>query len=284
MGGIYNNFIIPIVRGWNIVVPLGSKTGVLTNAWNYVLRYQVSIIWLVPSIVGILNRLGSSELTKQAALYVQYALSGTSQLSVVERENFFKLFGVDLLDNYSLSETLFISTDLPGIHGSVRGALMPYVDCCISQDSEVCVKSPYLLERYFHIDNSDASLVDNDDFFCTGDLGSLDLNRLTFTGRKKDLIIKGGVNISPAYIEEKFHEFSEISELTVVGVPDKYAGEIVVLYYVSEYNITEKIIEFSRANFSGPYIPDRTVRVDKLPKTSSGKIKKSTLRDKCNHV
>jgi long-chain acyl-CoA synthetase len=102
------------------------------------------------------------------------------------------------------------------------------------------------------------------------------------TGRKKDIIISGGENISSREVEEAIYQHPYIEEVAVIGVPDEEWGEAVkaVVSINSEYRnkvTKEEIIEFCKSRLSGYKRPKSVDFVDELPKNSLGKIDKKHL-------
>ena len=128
-----------------------------------------------------------------------------------------------------------------------------------------------------------------DGWFHTGDLGYMDNGRHYFSDRKKDLIIKGGINIVPMEIEEVIYKHSEILECVVVGREDSFHGEEVVAVCVkngsiTEENLSKEILEICRAALSSYKIPKQIHFWDELPKTASHKLLRKDVRKKINKI
>jgi acyl-CoA synthetase (AMP-forming)/AMP-acid ligase II len=117
----------------------------------------------------------------------------------------------------------------------------------------------------------------------TGDLGLLDADGyLRLTGREKDLIIRGGVNISPLEIDGFLMRRPELIEVATVGVPDATYGEEVVSYVVARPGVTIDIGELLRYCSDGlPAFkaPKQIVLSASLPKTERGKLDRKVLVD-----
>ena len=127
--------------------------------------------------------------------------------------------------------------------------------------------------------------VVHDGYFCTGDLGYSDSEgNHYFVERKKDLIIKAGVNIHPGEIEEVLYEHHCISEVLVVGISDEFYGEDVKCFAVinqcndTEKNIKDSILDFARKRLGVFKAPASIEFVDSLPKGPSGKYLRRALR------
>ena len=278
LGGFYNLFLIPIVNGWRITIIPDFSPNLMVRFWSIVKENGVDTLWLVPSIINLLNIFASrkrEEERQDLSLLVTTVLCGTAPLLRSSREQFKENFGLEILENYALSETLFISSQYYGDKNHSVGRLMPYVE--INSAQEIEVKTPYLLNKYLILDGED-KVFDSSEFFNTGDIGAVIRKNLMITGRRKDVIVKGGINISPKYIEEQLDNI-DIDEIAVIGVPDEISGEKIICYYVSSIKLNSKLRMLSKSNLSSIFRPDKFIKIDKMPKTSSGKTIKKQLRD-----
>ncbi|MGC5778675.1 class I adenylate-forming enzyme family protein [Methylobacterium sp. NFXW15] len=117
----------------------------------------------------------------------------------------------------------------------------------------------------------------------TGDLGSFDADGyLAITGRIKDVIIRGGENISPALIERHLAIHPTIRDCCVVGAPDADLGEVPVAFVVLRdgAGLDEPgLQDFVRASLARIYIPARIRPVETLPLNAVGKVNRKVLRD-----
>jgi fatty-acyl-CoA synthase len=128
---------------------------------------------------------------------------------------------------------------------------------------------------------TDATL--RDQWVVSGDLGHLDQNGyLYLDGRAKDLIISGGQNIFPAEIEHVLSGYADLSEFSVIGVPDSRWGEAVCAVVVRAPGrevVAEDVIAFVEARIGSYKKPKHVVFVDHLPRSAMGKVVKRELRD-----
>lgn len=126
---------------------------------------------------------------------------------------------------------------------------------------------------------------DTDEFpkegFATGDLGYMDEEGYVFiTGRKKDLIIRGGINISPLEITSRLLEHPAVAEAATVGAPDKIYGEEVVSFVVRKGSAPVEeadIIRHCRETLPDFKIPKKVVFLEALPKNQRGKVARGDL-------
>ncbi len=141
------------------------------------------------------------------------------------------------------------------------------------------VKGASVVERYY---KAEADALDDEGYFDTGDLASLDeAGNLTICGRTKDLIKSGGEWINPAEIEDIVGRLPAVRLVAVVARPDRKWGERPVL--VVELNAGEpfqpdKLLECLHDKVPTWWIPDSVVRVESMPLAATGKIDKDRLR------
>ncbi|MGV3512233.1 MAG: AMP-binding protein [Novosphingobium sp.] len=126
-----------------------------------------------------------------------------------------------------------------------------------------------------------AEAITPDGFFRTGDLGVLDANgAITITGRKKDLIIRGGENISAKEIEDVLHTHPSVQEAAVVAMPHERLGEGVCAYVIlrSDADAAALSAHVASSGLAKQKIPERFEFVQEFPRTASGKVRKDMLR------
>src|SRR5262249_7909039 len=120
----------------------------------------------------------------------------------------------------------------------------------------------------------------------TGDLGIRDEEGfIRVSGRTKDLIIRGGVNIAPLEIDEVLLKHPGVLDAAAVGVPDPIQGEDIVCYVVPRpgAGLTEAaVIEHCRAKLAAAKVPKRVIVVAELPKSDRGKVLRDKLKEDWN--
>jgi acyl-CoA synthetase (AMP-forming)/AMP-acid ligase II len=150
------------------------------------------------------------------------------------------------------------------------------------EEGEIFVRGPELFLGYIRPEDSEASF-DAEGYFGTGDIGRIvEDNYLVITDRKKDLIIRGGENISAREIEDALVSFPGIQAVAAVAMPCPRMGETVCVFVETNgVDITkEEIAQFMIAKgIARQKIPERVERIQILPRTASGKIRKGPLRD-----
>jgi O-succinylbenzoic acid--CoA ligase len=118
-------------------------------------------------------------------------------------------------------------------------------------------------------------------WFCTGDRGELDADGfLRIVGRHDDVIVTGGENVSPDAVERVIAQHPRVRDVAVFGLPDDDWGETVTAAIVTTGSVAlEELDEFCRRRLAGHQRPQRWIAVRRLPRTSTGKIRRAALRE-----
>jgi acyl-CoA synthetase (AMP-forming)/AMP-acid ligase II len=148
---------------------------------------------------------------------------------------------------------------------------------------EIAYRGPNVCLGYLDPDQT-AGSFDAEGFFYSGDLGVVDGDGyLRIVGRKKEIIIRGGENISPAEIENLLYRHPKISAVAVLGFPDKRLGEsacAAVIPKPGETVTLDDITQFLRDQGVAKFkFPERLEIVTELPRTPTGKLRRNVLRD-----
>jgi len=149
-------------------------------------------------------------------------------------------------------------------------------------EGEILARGPSLFRGYTSKAATEASF-DGEGFFRTGDIGTVTRDGLlTITGRKKDIIIRGGENISAKEIEDVLHENPAVYEVAVVAMPHARLGEGICAYIVPASHDRPDCATLSdylnERGLARQKWPERVEYVESLPKTASGKVQKHKLR------
>ncbi len=186
------------------------------------------------------------------------------------------------------------TTDPLKVRVSTVGRVMPCIEMKIvdpetnqpvpvGQQGEICCRGYNVMKGYYNMPEATAEAIDADGWLHSGDLGVMDENGyIAITGRHKDMIIRGGENISPREIEEYLYQMEGVADVQVVGVPSKKYGEEVAAFIILKkgYDLTEgDVKDFCRGKISNYKIPRYVAFVDSYPLTASGKVQKYKLRN-----
>lgn len=150
------------------------------------------------------------------------------------------------------------------------------------EDGEICVRGAPLFLGYRNPDHTAASF-DGEGFFHTGDIGhSTGDNALVITGRKKDLINRGGEKISAKEVEDVLDTHPAIGEVAIVAMPHPRLGEgvcaCVIPSSADRPELDDLVAHCKEAGIARQKYPEALVLLDEFPRTASGKIRKDRLR------
>jgi long-chain acyl-CoA synthetase len=260
-------------------------------------QHKATILPLVPTIYSFLVQLYARGGYDVSSL--RYCISGGASLPSALLKRVEEGLGVTVIEGYGLTETspvIAVNTMKDGsVPGSV-GPVLPNIELEIVDDAgkqvkqgevgEIRVRGETVMKGYWNKPDETAETISVDGWLKTGDLGHLDENGrlLISAGRIKDLIIRAGENVSPLAIENVLMNHSSIAEVAAVGIPDERIGEKVKVFVVLREDsqaTDQELKELCRKNLPAFMIPDMFQFMESLPKTATGKILKSELRNNC---
>lgn len=242
--------------------------------------------------------------------------SGSAPLSAWMVDEFNKRYGVQVVNLFGSNEGIC----LPGTHRDIpdpamRAAYFPRVgvkgyqwDTTVAdkletrlvdlateeviteagRPGEMRIKGPTVLSGYWRAPELTAKAFDAEGFFKTGDTFEIAGDKLQyykFVGRSKDLVIRGGMNISPEEIETLLQGHPKVREVAVIGWPDAVLGERVCVCVAPRPGVTvtlDELIAYLRDDkkIAAFKLPERMMLVEELPRNPVGKIVKRTLRER----
>lgn len=152
----------------------------------------------------------------------------------------------------------------------------------VGVEGEIITRGPELCLGYADPAHNEA--FDDEGYFHTGDLAVMTADDcLVITGRSKDLIIRGGENISPRGVEDALHEHPAVYEAAVVAMPHPRMGETGCAYIVLAEGATltfkDMISALDKTGMARQKYPERLEIIDAFPRTAAGKIRKNVLRE-----
>ena len=248
-------------------------------------------------VVGVPAQLmmlmGSPTLADRDLGSIRYVQTGGDHMSPDKRNEFEQYFQAPVLIDYGASDVGAACAVTPSDPDEKRlgtcGRPMRWTDVRIIADGgqvddgtqgEVELRGPDIISGYYPVDDHDPSA----DFYATGDLGHLDSDGyLVITGRMKDVIIRGGLNISPSSIEDALAAWPLVDGLAVAGIPDPILGQRIALFCVATSGpdeVMDHLVEWLDASvLSRQQWPEVVYFLDDLPLSPGGKVQKAKLRE-----
>jgi len=258
--------------------------------FEWVQKHGITFSAGVPTVISmLLNKpLG---FTAKDVPTLRLMSCSSAPLTAQQWKQFEEMYGLTLLTWYGMSETGWIcgNRHYKKKMGTVGPAAphqeLKIVDgagneCPPGAEGEITVGGPQMAIGYLLDDGSVEPILGKR--MKTGDLGVEDPDGfIRVTGRSKDLVIRGGVNIAPLEIDEILIKHPGIAEAAAVGVPDKIYGEEVVCYVVpKDKSLTEAMVLEHCGKFLPPAkTPKQVLFAADLPKSDRGKVLREKLRD-----
>lgn len=230
---------------------------------------------------------------------LRLAISGGAPLPIAVLEGFERKYDVTVSEGYGLSEASPVVTfnplDRVRKPGTI-GLAIPCVETRIVREDgldmgpgevgELICRGPNVMIGYLNRPEETA-LTLRDGWLYTGDLATMDEEGyVTIVDRKKDMILVGGFNVYPREIEEVLFMHPNVREAAVIGVPDPNYGEavkgFVALKQEGETTVAD-LIEFCEAHLAAYKVPKEISLLEELPKNSTGKILRRSLRTQETH-
>jgi long-chain acyl-CoA synthetase len=252
-------------------------------------------IQIVPAVTTMLIRFLAEPAGKEACKTVTQWDCGGSAMPVDLLKQVEGELGGLCTEGWGLSETSSaVATNVPSVPqktGSV-GLVLPGLElsvrgpdgesCAPGEAGELLVRGETVMQGYWQRPDATARALDRHGFLHTGDIGYLDADGYCFIiGRKDDLIIRGGQNISPRDIEEVIQQHPAIEEVAVIGLPHSELGEMPAAFIVATAGMIvneREILELCEKRLARYKIPSRIIVLSELPHNSTGKVLKKELR------
>lgn len=173
-----------------------------------------------------------------------------------------------------------VGRPLPGIEVTIRDVLTGTLHG-LEAVGELAVKSPWLMTGYHRMPGETQKVFTPEGYFLTGDLAVLDEDGyIQIVGRRKELIIRAGQNVSPREVEDVLRAHPGVDDACVIGLPDEVQGEIACACVVPVEGAIvtgDELKEFCRDQLADYKVPDLVRFFDAFPLTGSGKVKRREL-------
>jgi long-chain acyl-CoA synthetase len=290
MHHIFGAILLQLSNRWGFTSVLARQFDPVL-IFNAIQQRQIGYVMMVPTMLMYL--LHHPERPKYDCSSLYRIITGGASLPEPLRLAIQKTFQCRVDQGYGMSETGFISCygDRETYRTGSAGRPCPGFEVRIMDDQgravaassvgEICVQGASITPGYWNDPAATADAV-REQWFHTGDVGYFDGDGYLFiTDRKKDLIIKGGENISPSEIEEAISRHPSVAGSAVVGVPDADFGEAIcaVIELRPNATATEGDIREHTARYISKFKQPAQVVFQMLPRTATGKVNKVAIRE-----
>lgn len=281
INGLCVTLMGPLVSGGTSIV---AERFSLSRFWDHCARYEATWFSAVPTVLSHLLH-GPEIPAPEVVARLRFARSASAPLPVEVHAAFEERFDLPIIETMGLTETAaqILSNPLPpgerriGSPGRAVGNEVRIID------EEIAVRGPNVMRCYLRDPDATAAAFTGDGWLLTGDLGRMDDDGYVFvTGRRKELIIKGGENIAPREVDEALYACEQVVEAAAFARPSETYGQTVEAAVSLTEGATiaeQELIAICRERL-GPFkTPDRIHVLDELPKGPSGKIQRLKLAD-----
>ena len=287
--GLANGLVSSVYFGCGFsLIPQYSPHALLEN----ISKVKASILIAIPTMYMHLVQLARTR-KSLISKTLRYSVSGGAPLPRSTMQEFEETFDTQISEGYGLTETtssVCVNLSGEGYKPGSIGRPASKVEMKVFDDDgnelapgevgEIVIRAGVVTPGYWNLPGETEELL-RDGWLHTGDLGYQDEDGYFFiTDRKKDLIVRGGFNISPREVEEVLYAHPKIKDAAVLGVTDKREREAVKAFVVPEDDaeLTEReVLEYCNQNLSSYKVPKIVELCSSVPKSATGKVLKKEL-------
>ena len=267
-----------------------------SNFWKYIFDFKCTWFSVVPTIISsLLNKYSNKDLKFYNKNNLRFGRSASAPLAPETHKKFEKKFKIQIIETMGLTESCapILSNPLPPKQIKYGSPGIPFgndvkiidenfIEVPRNTVGQISVRGKNVMKSYYKNELETKKSFFNE-WFLTGDLGFMDKENYVFVkGRIKELIIKGGENISPREIDDVLYQHPNILEAAAFGVKCSHYGEKIeagVVFKNKNLTTETELIEHC-ISFLGKFkSPDKIYIFDELPKGSSGKIQRLKIQD-----
>ncbi len=260
-------------------------------------RHKVTTAAFVPAMIIMILNLEGKERFDRSTVRMLY--SASAPISETDIKRFVAFSGAPVICNYGMTEIPGAAVEVAGndhVHGSV-GLVSPDFGVTIRNEKdqilpigetgEVALRGPTLMLKYLGDPDKTADRV-RDGWIYTQDKGRIDgEGNIFLLGRKSEMIIRGGLNISPLEIESVLSIHPWVSDVAVVGPDDEVFGQTVSAFVVpslgsKEQGLVETLMVHCKNTLAPPKVPSEFLFTDEIPRNAGGKIDRKALLEMRN--
>lgn len=292
-----------VVSGASLVL---AKRFSVSDFFPLLAKYKVSWVSVVPTMLAFLSHaIAQKSITIPAdgLPALRFIRSASAPLPDELHKRFERLLRIPIVETMGITETAaqILSNPLPpaarkiGSVGIPFGCEIKIVDnsCAPVADGrqgELCIRGDNVMAGYFKNDDATKKTFTRDGWFLSGDLAHQDADGFVFiSGRKKELIIKGGENIAPREIDEILHRHPAVIEAAAFGRTCPHYGQRVAAcvkvddkYLNNKKSLARELVDLCIQKIGKFKSPDKIYFLNKLPKGPSGKIQRLKLESLCD--
>lgn len=264
--------------------------------WETAMQYRVDTVWVTPTMAATLLAVGLEEQEQRGriAACIRRVVVAMGPITNDVKARFEEIFGVRIQKSFGITETLLcchwnddmatpldsVGKPLPGVEVHIIGEDEQPV--AQGGEGEIRIGGAWVLDEYWRQPDITAATFDRAHRYRTGDLGRVDAKGHVFiTGRIKDMLKCGGLNVSPAEVEAVILRGAGVREAAVFGVPDEFYGEKIVacVSALPGHVLREQeLLALCRAELSALKVPSVIVISESLPQNAVGKVDKRAIK------
>lgn len=280
--------LMAVYAGVCAVVPSGFDAD---GFWKIIASERVSNSLMVPTMLNLMLQSEGKVSCDHSSLRWLAVSGAPVSISLLDA---YRALGVELQQLYGLTEACGPGCQLTGndvarkagsagrafLHNEIRIVDDSGEEVPTGERGELVIQGKHLMLGYWSQPEASATAL-RDGWLHTGDVATMDEEGFVFiVDRLKDMIISGGENIYPAEIEKVIAGLAGVIEVAVIAQPDPKWGETpIAIIERSDTVLSEKaVLDFCKGKLAGYKIPKAVVFIDTLPRTSTGKVKKASLR------
>lgn len=287
--GLYCDLLPAILGGTTAVLAPPFEPGAVLDLIE---RFRCSFTVGLPTLIHYLIEEQAKKPRDVSSLRLVYAAGDAVPASLQER--FQALFGIPLLESFGMTECIPIcrSNAVEGIRTGSIGRPAPEIEARAAGPSgvtvpenetgELAVRSATNFVGYWENPEATAETL-REGWLYTGDLVRRDADGyFWFMGRKKEIIIRCGSNISPQEVEDALYQHPAVLQAGVIGTPHPVYGEQVVAFVSlrdGQETSEQQLIEFARKRLADYKTPERILFLRDLPKGPTGKVQRRALKE-----
>ncbi|MEM7200151.1 MAG: AMP-binding protein [Planctomycetota bacterium] len=299
--GLMHGVLTPYLARASAIRPLRFSLDRTAELCDAIYTFRATHLIAVPTMLAFMDRFGIELADTLKTADFRFAITSAAPMPAELWERFEARFGVRVVNVYGLTETvcggLFCGPDDETYRLGTVGKPVD-VECRIVDDSGADVPAGTEGELLLRGQNITSGYLGNPDataralcdgWFRTGDLAAVDADGFFhIIGRKKSLVISGGVNIQPEEVTRVIEQVAGVTEAVAFGIPDDSLGEVLVACYAGAADAPDApgtpdpaaLLALCRERLSSHKVPRHVVRLDTLPRGGSGKVDLPRVRER----